>query len=305
MTDFESKIESLDRLLEEAAESPTVVAILERAEDSGHLDDDWIMALAEGSATEEEERRARRHVVFCDRCADLLLNRGGEVAKGEGLPKLGEAPKEAEKRPQRISPETAKRLLAGLVVVVVLSTFVFVALPMLLKSDIPDTVAGEEGQALFVGGRGASDSEKGRLSLSRLAYLQVRGNELLAEEYVYLFLVGAGGELLRFEPKRGPAQSFDMSTTFELPNDFGGYDLRQFGIFAAGQRIGFFLFNNKERISVLEGEVFERVTGPLIIRDAIGDRKNLDEAGYRALAGRMRKLNLPGQLIMTSVRLVP
>lgn len=305
MIDFESKVEALDRLLEEVADSPAVTAILERAEDSGHLDDDWIMALAEGSASEEEACRARRHVVFCDRCADLLLNRGGEVSKGEGLPKLGQPSVAAKSKAKRISEETTKRLLVGFAVIVILSTFVLVGLPLILKNGTPDSVAGENGQAILVAGRGASDSEIGRLSLSRLAYLQIRADESLAEEYVYLFVVGASGELLRFEPKSGPAQSIDMSTTIELPNDFGGYDLRQFEIFAAGQRVGFFLFSNKERISVLEGEIFERVTRPLMNRDAIGDRKNLDEAGFRALAGRLRKLNLPGRLIMTSVRLVP
>ena len=307
MSDLDEKIQALDLLLEQVAETPAVKAIRERAEDSGHLDDDWIMALTTGTASEEEQKNARRHVVFCDQCAALLLNRGGEADEGDltfGAPSATKSPQQSTKK-KTVSRNDAKRLGVALVVIAILATVVYFVLPSWLRTEFSDTTVGQQPKAIVIAGRGAGEGEEDRLSLDRLAYVRLQPQESRGREYVYVLLVDARGNVSRLEPKSGAAKRYLMSDMVELPNDFSGFDLRSVDNLAAGQRIGIFVYSHTSRIGLFEGEIFERVTKLRIKEEATAPSMRLDEAGFRSLAGKMRELGFPGRVLSTSVRLIP
>lgn len=311
MTSRDEKVHALDQLLHQVAETPAVQAIRERAQDSGHLDDDWILALTTGTASEEDMRKARRHVVFCDQCADLLLNRGGEVEAGQAV--LDTEP--AAKTVAPVRPVTRKRELGrreallislGLALVVVFIFAMTKIVPAFLDTSPEDVSGGNAtNKPVTVAARGAGSAEEGRLSLSRLAYLKLLPQEGRGEEFIYVLLMDAQGNIHRLEPRNGPADSWNLGATVELPDEFGGYDLGSLGTLGAGQRVGFLVFSHTERISVLEGEIYERITKKRLTDEAHSDSGALDEAGFRALAARIRALELPGRLQIESIRLIP
>ncbi len=303
MSDLEKKIEALDILLRQVGDTPAMQTVRERAEDSGHLDDDWILALTTNAASEEERQFARRHVVFCDQCANLLLNRGGEA--DEGVVALDVPAPRIEPKRKNVRNDFL-RVGVGLGIVVILSVIVYVVLPSWLRTEFADSNELESSKApMTVGARGANVTEDGRLSLDRLAYMTLQPQEDRGEEYVYVLLVDANGDVSRLEPKSGLATRRLLSKTVELPNDFGGYDLKSNPQLAAGQRIGLFVYMNKTRIGLFEGEIFDRVTKQRIKNEAMTEPIPLNEASFRALTAKMRKLGFPGRVFSTSVRLIP
>ena len=304
--DHDTRIEALDALLKEVAESPTVREIRERAADSGHLDDDWIMALSSGGASEEELVRARRHVVFCDQCANLLLQRGGEVQEGEIHQDREPSPKVATTPSGKRTLTRREALMVGtaLALVVVFALFLHRLGEFSFMNESPEEIPGKV-EPLIVGARGSKDVEKGRLSLSRLAYLRLRERDDVGRAFVYVLLVDAQGRCHRLLPESGNAREFDFSREVELPSRFGGIDLKALGGLGAGERVGFFVFLHGERIGVLEGEIFERVTRPKIEKEARSLGNAMDEAMFRTLSSRLKALGLPGRILFSSIRLIP
>ncbi|MFT7619430.1 MAG: hypothetical protein ACI97A_003084 [Planctomycetota bacterium] len=309
MPELDGQIEALDALLTQVAEAPSIASIREKAEDSGHLDDDWIMSLTTGSVTGEEERNARRHLVFCDQCADLLLNRGGELDEADDLPLIRVS------RPERNSPAQSELLIwakprlirvsFGALIVLILVALAVMYLPDLLKVEDQVDSYGMRGREMTVGARGAGEQESGRLSVSRLVYIRLLPRSDTRQVYAYVVAVAANGEVIRLEPKSGRAESFDFSEILELPDEFGGYDLKAHPNLAAGQRVGFFVFTHSDRLPMFEGEIFELTVKLRIVQEAKSLSANLDESNFRVLTGKLRDIGIAGSLVSTSIRLIP
>ena len=70
-------IEALDELLAEISRSPTVARIRENAEDSGHVTQQVLEAYDSGRLADDEKTRLRRHILFCNDCAERVIPRRG------------------------------------------------------------------------------------------------------------------------------------------------------------------------------------------------------------------------------------
>ncbi len=87
--------EKLDAFLADLAKEPLVQRLNERAEDAGHLSEDQLNSLLAGSLTDEEADPLRRHLLFCDVCSAIPLERIEEVAgdgDGPATPNDGRSP---------------------------------------------------------------------------------------------------------------------------------------------------------------------------------------------------------------------
>ncbi|HGY92062.1 MAG TPA: hypothetical protein ENK43_12905 [Planctomycetes bacterium] len=76
--------EKLDAFLADLAKEPLVQRLNERAEDAGHLSEDQLTALFEGTVSDEEAEPLRRHLLFCDVCSTIPLEGVEEAVEESG-----------------------------------------------------------------------------------------------------------------------------------------------------------------------------------------------------------------------------
>lgn len=296
MSDHEKELEALDRLLEEAAKDPAIAAIQERAEDSGHVDDETLDKVLAGELEGEELTNVRRHLLFCDDCTKLALGRGGE---------LGDAAAPTAKPPR------ARLSIPKIPLVLILVVALAASVVLLVIEPPPPPQMRLRSAALHSFERGLLEPAIVRPGEEVALALEVA--HAPRPLHVYVLAQTPDGVWHVLEPREANAAPMAFVAPVWLPagsrpgapGERPSWRLGTLARMRTGDSVGLFVFLSRQRISVFEDDMLAAVTLPNFERDHVPENGRYDRDHIRRVGEKLEALGLADLVITVPVRIEP